>query len=128
MPTVDLEVSELSLSSLTVKSGEQVTLQADLTNTSDTEAWGGVQFSLDGQTIETRQVTLGAGAETNVSFAAASKISGEHTVGINGLTAKFTVSGTPFNRWIAVGAAAALIFLISFVFNYMRLRKRLTPG
>jgi len=89
---------EFSLSKLThpesATIGDTVTVSADVSNSGDASGSTTVELTLDGSSVQTREVTLGAGATTAVTFEVetAGLDAGGHTVAID--AAGDTVSGT----------------------------------
>ena len=121
-------VSDLRVDSPQVEPGQALSVSARVTNPGGDQATAGVRLSLDGEVMETRSVVLGAGAATTVTFAVAATLSGEHIVSINGLSGTFVVNavqpGVGFSWWVPVVVVTGLGFLLSFVFNSSRLRRR----
>ena len=62
------EVSDLDPAEATVAPGDSLTVSATIENTGDLEGTQAVSFTLDGETVTSEDVTLGAGASDTVSF------------------------------------------------------------
>ncbi|MBI4337681.1 MAG: hypothetical protein HY683_07640 [Chloroflexi bacterium] len=82
----------LSVSSSTVASGEALTVEARLTNTGGGQGTLPVALMLDDVVKETRNVTLGVGESTTLSFTVQSEASGPHTVSVLQVQTTFRVA------------------------------------
>ena len=66
--TADFQVSGLDPGSLTVKAGEEISLSATIANEGDAEGTQNVGLRVDGETVDSRSVSLEGTAQTSVSF------------------------------------------------------------
>ncbi len=91
---VDFTLSSFEPVDTTVVSGEAVDISAAVTNEGNTEGTQTVSADLDGATVDSQEVTLGAGNQTTVSFTleTANVSAGSHTHAI--ATADDSQSGT----------------------------------
>jgi len=87
-PTVE------KLSVFVTKTGESVTITANVANDGGQVDSYTVQLKLNGETVETKTVTLGAGQSKQVSFTVSGLDSGQYEVDVAGLSDEFTVSQT----------------------------------
>jgi hypothetical protein len=123
-PPAAFQVSSLTVSPTAVYTGEAVNITIRVTNSGGQSASYQVILKIDGVVEATKEVTLDAGASTEVSFTTAEGAAGIYSVDINGATGTFEVkprplAPKPFNWWIIVGAtaAAALAALLTYVFR-----------
>jgi len=69
-----------------------------------------VELKINGQTIDSKLVTLGGGQSETVSFTLTEAEPGQYEVTVSGLSGSFTVV-KPGNWWIFIIIAAAVIIL-----------------
>lgn len=110
LPAV-FEMSQLSILPTEVRAGETVTIEAAVTNVSQTTDSYSLSLKVNGAVEATKEVTLNAGEETTVTFQLTPDMAGIYEVDINGLTGTFTVTGAPVGWWfwLSVGVVAAAI-------------------
>ena len=85
-------VSRLLVTPSTVEGGGVVRITATVSNSGDLEGTYSVELKVDGQVVETQEVTLGGGESTEVSFTTTSFVIGRHTVSVSGRSGSFTVA------------------------------------
>jgi hypothetical protein len=76
------------------KTGGSVTVTANIANDGGQEGSYDVMLKLNGQTVDTRTVTIAAGEGKQVSFTQSGLEYGEYDVEVAGLTGEFTASRT----------------------------------
>ena len=95
-------VPELSVSSLTafpstVAPGEPVELSTTVTNVGNAEGEFDVEFTAEGEGIQTKTVTLDAGESKQLSAETAFESPGSYELGVNGTTTSVQVLEAPTN-------------------------------
>jgi len=104
------------------KTGESVTITANVANDGGQEGTYTVELKLNGETVDTRIVTLGAGQTQQVSFTVSEMDYGQYEVEVAGLSGEFTTSRT-ITWWLIIGIIVA-IGLISWGVVWGRRRRR----
>ena len=104
-PTVE------KLSVFVTKTGESVTITANVANDGGQVDSYTVQLKLNGETVETETVTLGAGQSKEVSFTVSELDSGQYEVDVAGLSGEFTVSQT-ITWWLILVIIVAVGLII----------------
>jgi uncharacterized repeat protein (TIGR01451 family) len=104
------------------RTGESVTITARVANTGGQEGTYTVVLKLNGQTVDTKTVTLGAGQSQTVTFALSDMDSGEYEVEVAGLSGAFTVSRTI--TWWLITVIIVAIGLIIWGVVWGRKRRR----
>lgn len=94
--SVDLVVNPVELSNLTVKPlqaapGEDIRVQAEVSNVSEERSTAVISLSIDGEVEATRTLTLESGATETVTFVVTRDTPGTYEVAIGNLTQQFTV-------------------------------------
>jgi PKD repeat protein len=87
--------------------GESATVTATIANNGGQEGTYTVELKIDGQTVDTRDVTLGVGQSQQVSFALSGMDYGRYEVEVAELSGEFAVSRT-INWWLIGGIIVAL--------------------
>jgi len=90
-PPAAFEVTSLVITPQEVTAGDTASVTAEVKNTGGSEGSYTATLTVDGATVETKQVTLAAGASKTVSFSLVKDKAGTYQVGIGGLTSKLTV-------------------------------------
>ena len=99
----EFQVTELAVNPPSVMSGEIVTVSVKVSNVGEETGSYSVGLTIDGATIETKEVTLSGGATQTVKFAVTGTASGAHTVGIGALSGSFDVeSSAPASEHIEI--------------------------
>jgi PKD repeat protein len=83
------------------KTGERVTISANVANDGGQEGTYNVVLKLNGQTVDTKTVTIGAGQSKQVSFTRSGLDYGQYDVEVAGLTGEFTTSRT-ITWWLII--------------------------
>ena len=103
------------------KIGESVTITANVRNDGGQEGPYTVELKLNGETVDTETVTLGAGQSRPVSFTVSGLDYGQHEVEVAGLSDEFTTSRTI--TWWPIIVIIVAIGLISWGVVWWRRRK-----
>ena len=104
------------------KTGESATITASIANDGGQEGSYNVELKINGETVETRVVTLGVGQSEQVSFTLSGMDYGQYEVEVAGLSGAFTVSRT-IDWWLIIIIIIA-IGLISWGVVWGRRRRR----
>ena len=105
--------------------GESVTITANVANDGGQEGSYLVELKINGETIDKKEITLGAGQSEQVSFTLSGMEPGQYEVAVSGLSGEFTVLRT-INWWLIGGIVAALI-LLGWLVWYRKRRIRPEP-
>jgi hypothetical protein len=87
----EFEVTSLDITPSEATTGETVSITAVVENIGGSEGTYAATLTVDGATVETKQVTLSAGASETVTFSLMKDTPGTYQVGIGGLTSSLTV-------------------------------------
>jgi len=87
----EFEVTSLDITPSEATTGETVSITAVVENIGGSEGTYAATLTVDGATVETKQVTLSAGASETVTFSLMKDTPGTYQVGIGGLTSTLTV-------------------------------------
>jgi uncharacterized repeat protein (TIGR01451 family) len=104
------------------KTGESVTVTANVANDGGQGGTYTVELKLDGETADTEIVTLGAGQSQQVSFTVSGLDYGQHEVEVDGLSDEFTTSRT-ITWWLIIVIIVAIGLIIWGVLWFRRRRK-----
>jgi len=102
--------------------GASVTICANIANDGGQEGTYIVELKIDGEIVDTKEVTLGTGQNQQVSFTLFGVDYGQHEVEVAGLSSEFTVWRT-INWWLIIGIIVA-IALITWGAIWDRRRKK----
>jgi len=102
------------------KTGESVDITANVANDGGQEGTYTVELKLDGETVDTEVVTLGAGQSQWVSFTLSGMDYGLHEVEVAGLSDEFTTSRT-ITWWLILIIILAIGLII---WGAVRVRRR----
>jgi PKD repeat protein len=105
------------------KTGETVTITANIANDGGKEGTYNVVLKLNGQTVDTKTVTIGAGQSKQVSFTRSGLDYGQYDVNVAGLTGEFTTSRT-ITWWLIILIIIAIGLIIWGVIWGRRRRRR----
>jgi len=89
----NLSVSNLSITPDEIEAGQAVTITVTASNTGEEEGSFGIVLEIDGDTEETKTVTIAADDSTVVSFTVTRPEGGTYTVDIFNLSGSFEVTG-----------------------------------
>jgi len=120
-----MEHNDKKISAFVTKTWETVTITANIANDGGQEGTYSVVLKLNGQTVDTKTVTIGAGQSKQVSFTQSGLDYGQYEVNIAGLTDEFTTSRT-ITWWLIILIIVA-IGLIIWGVVWGRRRRRKTP-
>jgi len=104
------------------KTGESVTITANVTNGGGQAGTFTVELQINGETIATKEVTPGAGQSELVSFTLTDLESGRYGVMLSGLSGDFKVF-LSINWWLIISIIAALL-LLGWLNWYLWYRKK----
>ncbi|MFC1927208.1 PKD domain-containing protein [Chloroflexota bacterium] len=93
------------------KTGESVTITANIANDGGEEGTYDVVLKLNGQTVDTKTVPVGAGQTEQVSFTQSGLDYGQYDVEVAGLTDEFTTSRT-ITWWLIILIIVAIGLII----------------
>jgi len=93
------------------KTGESVTITANVANDGWQQGTYTVQLKLNGQIVDTKTVTLAAGQSQQVTFTRSGLDYGQYDVEVNGLTDEFTTSRT-ITWWLIILIIVAIGLII----------------
>ena len=115
------EVSNLSIEPDSVREGEPVSITVECSNAGGVSGSYDVVLKLDGETEDTKSVTVDAGESTTVTFQVLTSESGTYLVEVHGLTGSYEVSrpgipGYPIES-VMLGLIAGLIIIWILIRN-----------
>ncbi len=87
--TAEFEIDPVNLSNYVI-TGEPVTIVTDVTNQGNTEGTYSATLKVDDVIIETKEVTIAAGATEKISFTFEIDTSGKHVIDLNGSITEVT--------------------------------------
>jgi hypothetical protein len=100
---LDIEQSQKVWKNIFVAAtGEDVTITADVANDGGQEGTYTVELRINGETVDTTEVTLGAGQSQQVSFTLSGMDYGQYEVEVAELSGEFSVSQS-INWWLIIG-------------------------
>jgi len=105
------------------KTGESVTITANVANDGGQEGEWTVELKLNGETVDTEIGTLGAGQSKQVSFTVSELDYGQYEVEVAGLSGNFTTART-ITWWLIILIIAAIGLIIWGVVWGRRRRRR----
>jgi hypothetical protein len=115
-------VPSVEKTTFVTKTGESVTITANVANDGGQEGTFTVELKLNGNTVDTKTVTLGAGQSQQVSFTRSGLDYGQYEVNVAGLSDTFTASRT-ITWWLIILIIAAIGLIIWGVVWGRRRRK-----
>jgi hypothetical protein len=101
------------------RSGEEVTITADITNSGGQEGTYTATLEINREVRGTREIVLGPGQSEQVVFTVSDNEPGQYTVVLGSLSGEFTTSRW-INWWLIGGIIAALIILLGWLGWYRR--------
>ena len=120
------EFANLSISPNMVGPGESVTIEVEVSNTSDLEGSCLVKLLIDGVEEATQELTIAPGATETVVFTVLRKASATYSVEIDGVAGEFTVTSSPFPWALLAGIVAVPVAAVIVVPLFIRRRRRAT--
>jgi uncharacterized membrane protein len=120
----EFQVSDLKLSSQSVKVGETVTITATVNNIGDAEGTYNLALKINDEIKESKEIKLAAGKSQTVSFTVTAEKTGDQIVELDGATDFFNVQSSfgamfPPYLWIIVGAIVGVLILLIIVLLVM---------
>jgi hypothetical protein len=120
-PTI--EHSDKKISAFVTKTWETVTIIANIANDGGREGTYPVVLKLNGQTVDTKTITLAAGQSQQVTFIRFGLDYGQYDVEVAGLSGEFTVSQT-LTWWLIILIIIAIGLIIWGVVWGLRRRRK----
>lgn len=126
----ELQVTELTVSPQVIKAGDIATVSAAVKNTGDEKADFILTLKIDNQVVDTKDISLAAGASENVEFTFTATTPGAHRAELNGTAIDFTVKGASFWSifptwlWIVIGVIIGLLLLLIIILAAMPPRRK----
>ena len=109
IPPAHFVVSGLNITPGESKVDETITITALVTNDGGQAGTYTIELKINGQIVDTEEVTLGAVESQEVSFTLSEASPGQYIVDVSGLGGGFTVTG--INWWLIIGAIAGVIIV-----------------
>jgi len=107
------EYSDFSIEPASVKGGDAVTIQVKVTNTGNIAGETEAELLANGESVDSKTVSLEPGASTVVEFSHTEKEAGTYTVEVGGLSGSYEVTkSTPFVSGIATLGILATAFVL----------------
>jgi len=103
-------VSNLNVAPPEIEVGENVAITINVVNDGGQEGAYLVELKINGETVDSKKVTLGAGQSEQVRFTVSGTEPGQYEVVVSGLGGEFTVLRT-ISWWLIGGIIAVLILL-----------------
>jgi hypothetical protein len=116
-------VPSVEKTTFVTKTGESVTITANVANDGGQSGTYTVELKLNGETVDTKIVTLGAGQSQQVSFTWSGLNDGQYEVNVAGLSGTFTASRT-INWWLIIVIIVAIGLIIWGVVWGIRRRRK----
>lgn len=91
----EFELSGLSISPSSAGIGESVTISATVKNTGDDEGSEDIALKVDGDEVDTKAVTVAAGASKSVTFSYTTTAEGTYAIKVDGLSGTLIVTAAP---------------------------------
>ena len=107
------------------KTGESVTITANIVNDGGQGGTYVVELKLNGEAVDTKTVTLGAGQSQQVSFTVSGLGDGPYEVEVAGLNGEFTASRT-ITWWLIIGLIIWVIVILAVLVWGIRRKRRAT--
>ena len=113
-PLAGIEVVSLNIVPPEVTAGETASITAEVRNTGTSQGTYTVILTVDGATVETKQVTVAAGARETITFSLVKDTPGTYTIAIGELSSSLVVKAKPVIKEIELkyddGVAAKAIW------------------
>jgi hypothetical protein len=117
-------LSNLQIVPIAQKSGEEITITADITNSGGQEGSYTAILEINGEVRGTRELVLEPGQSEQVVFTVSDNEPGQHTVVLGSLSGEFTIL-SPTNWWLIGSITAAFILLVLVLGWLFWYRKRI---
>jgi S-layer protein (TIGR01567 family) len=107
------EFSDLSIEPASVEGGDAVTIQVNVTNAGNIAGETEVELLINGESVDSETVSLGAGESTLVEFSHTEEEAGTYTVDVGDLSGSYDVTeSTPFFSGIATLGILSTAFIL----------------
>jgi len=107
------EYSDFSIEPASVKGGDAVAIKVNVANTGNIAGETEVELLINGESVESKPVSLEAGASTVVEFSHTEKDAGTYTVEVGDLSGSYDVTkSAPFFSGIATLGILAMAFIL----------------
>lgn len=116
----EFEVISLDAKPPEVIAGETVSITAEVRNTGGSEGIYTAILTVNGATIETKDITVAAGATQKVTFSLVKDATGSYEIGIGGLTLRLTVFGGSADISPGLGAILNSIRHITSLYRFRK--------
>ncbi|MDW8033586.1 MAG: CARDB domain-containing protein [Nitrososphaerota archaeon] len=122
IPPARFEISNLNVNPSSIKVGQSSTISITVRNSGGRSGTYEVKLRINNQAVETRQVTLGPGQSTTVSFSFTPTSEGIYNIEVNGLTGNLTVIKeiVPEIPWLLILGIIAIVIVIVLVVLLLR--------
>ena len=131
-------ISSLSVSPFEVNIGEEVSINALVTNTGEEQGSYTISLKIDGIIEETKELTLAGGAGETITFTTLKDKADTYSVDVNGLLSSFIVKEIPPPlppvtpqsttlskvNWFIFGPIIIAVVIFLAIFSLIRLRRR----
>lgn len=105
----NFEYSNLQVSPILIKTGEDATVTVDVSNTGTASGTEEVSLLVNGTTVDSQEITLDAGEQTNVTFTVTEKEAGTYEIQVGDATASLEVEKSSIPGSGAVVAVMAVL-------------------
>ena len=114
----DFEFSNLEISPLEIKEGQEATISVDVTNTGTAEGSYTVELKVDDVVVDSQVVTLSVGNSTTVEFQHEEEKAGTYEIEVGGLSTTYEVFESSGTIWYVLGAVAlAAVGGVAYLFT-----------
>jgi S-layer protein (TIGR01567 family) len=110
--------SNLQASPILVKTGEDVTVTVDVTNTGTATGDKDVELMINGTTVDSQSVSLDAGESTSLTFTVSEEEAGTYEVQVGSSTASFDVEKS------SIPGPGVLVSVMAFIAVAMLIRRK----
>jgi hypothetical protein len=121
-------LSNLSITPSEVKAGEDVTITLSIANGSIARGTHTVILKINGEVVETKEVTVSANSSETVSFTVTRDTAGTYSVEIDGLSGSFTVLAeeAPLGgmNWALIGGIIGGVIVVAAIVALLFRRRR----
>ena len=118
-----LEKIEWGILTFVISTGESVTVTTNVGNDGGQEGSYVANLKINGQTQDTKEITLSPGQSQGIGFSILDNEPGHYVVEIGGLSGEFQTS-VWVNWWLIAGLTAAFILLVWVAWYYGYYRRR----